>query len=355
MFGLIPKIMQLRRGVIKCGNCRTKLALSDFEALRVQQCSNCGSHFFCPLKVKEYWLYKPLGAGGRGSVYKAMSEKNRRNYAVKVLSRIHKYNPDFIRILMAEGEKSYSLGTHPHLVQTIDYGSDGDEYFIATEFINGQRLDNLIESAGRMPEKLCLEIIFQIIEAETRIVQCGYLYRDLKPENVMIEKTGNVRLIDYGLCTPLQEVMEKDGNDNTFEGSPLFVPPERIYGTPEGEFSEIYSLGMLLYNMLAGRTYFRGQDARNIVRKHVKALRLPSVSFGLNHCNETTIAIIDKMIKRDPNHRFFSFEELKEALKNAYNEVRKQRNSENNIRFKDFAGRFFTEDKSKTFIGFSKY
>jgi len=131
------------------------------------------------------------------------------------------------------------------------------KYFIVTEFVHGDRLDMLVESRKQIPEKEAVKIILEIIEAEMHIIQSGYLFRDLKPENIIIDRTGTVKLFDYGLCVTLHDAANHENITDELNGSPVLHPPERIVGAPEGEYSEIYSLGMVLFYMLAGRTTTR--------------------------------------------------------------------------------------------------
>jgi serine/threonine-protein kinase PpkA len=141
-------------------------------------------------------------------------------------------------------------------------------------------------------------------------VEKGYLYRDIKPENVLIGKNGLARLFDFGLCLSLEEAANPDDEVATFAGSPLFVPPERVVGDPEGEFSDIYTLGLLFFNILSGRTYYTADEMLELVKKHVTAIRISSTGFKLKHCTEHTVAVLDKMIQRDPEDRYQTFREL---------------------------------------------
>lgn len=346
------KLRLLKKNLVKCENCGAKIDLEHYSRLRFSPCPSCEAPFFSPLKVSVYWLHKPLGAGGRGSVYCGLSEKDGGEYAVKVLPRMFKNNIDFINTLKKEALISDSLGKNPHIVQTVAYGRDENEYYVVYEMINGERVDNIVEGAGRFPEKLALDVITQVVEAEQHIITCGLLYRDMKPENIMIEKNGNVRLLDYGLCTSLEEAADTSKDNEIFEGSPLFIPPERIYGKPEGEFSEIYSLGMVFYYMLTARTYYTGDGPAHLVRKHIKAIRLPSVKVKLNYCDPLTVEMLDKMIARDASARYQSFEHLKKDLKQVQQSVKKSKLPENAMSFKEFAGEFYEETSKKRFLWF---
>lgn len=294
-----------------CEECSAKFDFSTYTPLSVQPCPECGTLEFIPHKIKDFWLIKPLGGGGMGSVYKALTESGK-FLAVKVLPREQLDNSDLVDSLYREGKIGQSLGSHPNIVEVVDFGLDGDEYFLATEFVDGERLDIIIDEEEKLSEEKAIDIALQILNAESHIYHCGYLFRDLKPQNVIIEHDGTARLFDYGLCVSLEEAANPDDESDSLEGSPYFIPPERIMGAPEGEYSEIYSLGMLIFYMLSGRNYYNvAKTTVELVGKHVTATRIASVATRFSHCQSETVRMIDKMITRYPQDRYCTFYELK--------------------------------------------
>lgn len=311
----------LQEGYIKCPNCSSTIHLADFEGLEVVSCMECNTSVFIPLRIKTYWLYKPLGGGGMGSVYKAYDELTQETLAVKVLPRKLKDHPDHKSCLLREGEIGAIIGQAPNIVHVVDYGEADGETFIAFQFVSGTRLDIFVSSSGNLSEKMAIDILLQVIEAELHIVNCGFLYRDIKPENIIIiEQTATVKLLDFGLTLPLSEAANPNESD-MIEGSPYYLPPERIVSAPEGEHSEVYSLGMLLFYMVSGSTYFTKSDVKHIISKHVRSVRIATVSNRLKQCTPEFCAILDKMIKRNPNERFHNLTELKNILKEIYQDA----------------------------------
>ena len=309
-----PKIKDLQEGRMSCQGCSEDIHIHDFEPLQVCTCPECDAPIFIPFKIKNYWLYKPLGGGGMGSVYQALSEDSSGEYAVKVLPREQNSNQELINAITKEGEIGKILGKSPNIAEVVDYGCEEGEYYLASRFVEGTRLDVFISTASHLSERQALDILIQLIDAELHIINCGFLYRDIKPENIIIvEETASVKLFDFGLCMSFEQAASPDETD-ALEGSPYYLPPERIVGASEGEHSEIYSLGMLLFHMLSGTTYFSQSEIKQLLTKHVGALRVASVANRLKHCSQEMSVILDKMIKRDPNERYHELIPLQAEL-----------------------------------------
>ena len=167
----LPKAKDIKKGLFACGECGAKIPFDPAKSLRVGKCPKCGEQVLYPKIVSGLFLYSPLGSGGMGSVYKAVDLSGKKEYAVKLLSRNSKGDKDLINTLMREGEAGVSFGRHPNLIPVFAAGEDGEEYFIASEFVHGDRLDVLIERghAGKQGGRDSL--------ADT---QCGSLYLQMR-------------------------------------------------------------------------------------------------------------------------------------------------------------------------------
>ena len=265
----IPEIDELNKGIYKCLSCGKKLTMDgDGRGASVQTCPKCAAPVFPPFKLKNYWCLKPLGGGGMGSVYYAISEADGKECAIKVIPQWQAGNTGLVDNMRREAETGLAIGRHKNLVAAIEHGCFNDEYFLAMEFIKGERLDSIISSHGAMPEPQAWDIATQLAEAVAHICAKGYLFRDMKPENAIVEADGNVRLFDYGLSMTI-EAAQTAGESEEIEGSPFYLPPERIVGAPEGEYSEIYSIGMVLFQMLNGATYYSQAELGDLMAKHV--------------------------------------------------------------------------------------
>jgi serine/threonine-protein kinase len=317
----LKNIKDLENGILNCESCGAPMPLSEHQALSLSKCLKCSAVNFIPMRIGVYWLFKPLGGGGMGRVYMATDSESGEDYAVKLLHNVKdgsktgsEPNNQLLENLMREARAGKALESHKNIVQVVGYGQIGSDFFIVTKYVSGNRLDDIIRQKGFFSEDEAIEIIMQVLEAEIHILSKGYFYRDIKPENIIVEENGNVKIYDYGVCLPAAEAAAGTGHMGEIEGSPFYLPPERVVGAPEGEYSEIYSLGMLLFHMLAGRTYYSEADIKELVSKHVVSLRIMSVATQLTHCSPATVAVIDKMIKRKPNDRYHSFADLKKDL-----------------------------------------
>ena len=316
-----PPIQSLNNGHIPCGKCGVDIPLKTYTPLSIDRCPKCETPMFIPMLIKDYWLYEPLGGGGMGSVYHAFHQDNLDfEVAVKLLPRERKSDSFLIESLITEAKICWQLGEHQHLNKVIDYGRFKNEYYAVFEFIEGTRLDQIIDSPVQRSNRQVVLWALQILSAEQHMYDKGFLFRDLKPQNIIIDKNGNVKLFDYGLALSIDEALHNDSDQ--IQGSPYYMPPERIVGSGESQFSEIYSLGMVLFHIIAGHPYYSAEDIKSLVGKHVVSLRVNDVGQKLPpKTNRHLIAILDKMIQRVSERRFTTDKDTAAALFKLYKRV----------------------------------
>ncbi len=317
-----PPLEMLIKHNLYCPKCHEIQDFQECTPLTYNNCFECNEEFFVPYHMGEFWLYKPIGEGGMGCVYKAVPTFDSDfEFAVKILPQEKLEDPYLIASLLEESRIGESFGKHAHLAAVVGYGEDKGEYFCALEFVPGKTLDQLVATEGEIDQKRVIKWGLHLLSAEQRIYDTGYLYRDLKPQNVIIDNNDSACLIDYGLCVQHKNV-EKLNQGDDLQGSPHFMPPERILGNPEDMRGEIYSLGMLLFYALAKKTYYTPTEISSLVKKHVVSLRFSSVETRLPSNVKPMIAnVIDNMIARDPNHRYESFVEVAKEFKSIYKQL----------------------------------
>lgn len=316
-----PPVETLEKGFMACTKCGHDIKLEFTTPLSIDRCPHCETPLFIPMLIKDYWLYEPLGGGGMGSVYHAFHKFNEDvDYAVKILPRERKDDAYLIEALIGEAKICWKLGDHQHLNKVLDFGRSNNEYYAVFEYIEGTRLDQIIDSPIKRPEKQIILWGMQILSAEQHMFDKGFLFRDLKPQNIMIDKNGNVKLFDFGLAMPIDKALN-DSSDQ-IQGSPYYIPPERIVGAGESQHSEIYSLGMVLFHILAKQPYYSADDIKSLVSKHVVSLRVNNMHSKLPHLtNKALVDVIQKMIARVPERRYLTYKDAAAELFKIYKQT----------------------------------
>jgi serine/threonine-protein kinase len=305
-------ITAFEEGYLPCQECGMQIPSRKLETLKMVECPQCKRIAFVPLRIGQYWLFEPLGGGGMGSVYKAVNRQYPAQlFAVKVLSRAEKTKPVNIHALLNEARVGKIVSGHPCLVKCVDSGCEDGEYYSAMELVQGDRLDKRVDRLGRMPERQVLQMGMHLLSAEQHIYKCGYLYRDMKPENIIINEEGFAVLFDYGLCIPREQALNPQ--DEYVSGSPYYLPPERLLGTGEDAYSEIYSIGMVMYYALSGQTFFDAKEVAALAKRHLSKLRL-SVSGKLRDFRPELVEVLGHMIKQEPGERYQTFHEAARAI-----------------------------------------
>lgn len=315
----------LNSGRLPCPVCRKAADLKDLESLQMTECHRCGEISFVPLRIEEYWLVKPIGGGGMGSVYKAYHpEDPEHTFAVKILARSDRDRPSRAHALLTEARTARALGGHPCLVRHTASGFAGNECFFAMDFVEGESLDRRIDHVGRLPEHEVLLMALYVLAAEQHIYRRGYLYCDLKPQNILLSPRGGAVLLDYGLCTPRDRA--EDPEADFVAGSPYYVPPERLQGKREDACSEIYSLGMVMYHALSGQTFFDADEVESLAQKHLADVRV-AVSSKLRRFHPGIVSVLTGMLRQEPEERYQSFPDVARALYALHQELRPERSS----------------------------
>ncbi|MBR4223060.1 MAG: serine/threonine protein kinase [Victivallales bacterium] len=302
-----------RVGALPCPYCGQDIPMEGVASLEMHDCPHCGNQYFMPRKMGDYYLYEPGGGGGMGSVYKTVSRRfPGKVLAMKLLARKARDTPSNIHALLNEAEVSSHFNDSEYLAACFDSGYMDDEYFTVMPYITGEGLDKRIARLTKMPPAEVVPMTMHILAAEQHIYRKGYLFRDMKPENIIINQYGYAILLDFGLCIPLEQA--RNPQDEFISGSPYFMPPERLLGKPEDAYSEIYSIGMVIYNALTGTTIYDADDLDALAHRHVAKLKVNNAS-KMTDIPKDIAVILEKMIRREPEERYQTFQEVAEAFK----------------------------------------
>jgi serine/threonine-protein kinase len=218
-----------------------------------------------------------LGGGGIGAVYRAVQLPLERPVAIKVLHD-DMLSMKELRARFEREARVLSALTHPHVVSISDYGIDGDRPFLVMELLEGRTLEEVLRE-GEMTPELALQVTREILEGLAFAHQKGVAHRDLKPANVFLlrgrDGSEHVKLLDFGLARVVGPSKAASDDEVTLTkrgvvfGTPAYMSPEQASGTPADERSDVYSLGILLFEMLAGRRPFVGETRAEVLRGHL--------------------------------------------------------------------------------------
>ncbi|MBN2123925.1 MAG: protein kinase [Deltaproteobacteria bacterium] len=305
--------------VFRC-SCGKEFDVTGYPVGYKFACPTC--HAFCEVKdpdeelpagaiLSDFQVHERIGGGGMGIVYLGRQLSLDRPVAIKALKKSIAGNEDFIRRFTMEARTAAQI-IHNNIVQIYFVGQEGNTFFIAMEYVNGRSVRELINEGGAMDEARALDIVFQASLGLHRAHGMNILHRDIKPDNLMLNRMGEVKLADFGLALDLGE-SKRHGGIQKLEGSPHYMSPEQATGGELTFSSDIYSLGATLYHMVTSQPPFTGKSPAAIVAKHVTDY--PRSPRELNGSLSRGIClVIQKMMAKRPEERFSGSEELLREL-----------------------------------------
>ena len=274
-----------------------------------------------------YEIEKLVGEGGMANVYLARDTILDRKVAVKVLRGDLAGDEKFVRRFQREALSASSL-SHPNIVEIYDVGEDEGNFYIVMEYIEGKTLKQLIKKRGVLSLPEAIDIMLQLLDALASAHDSYIIHRDIKPQNIMIKESGLVKITDFGIAMALNSAQLTQ--TNSVMGSVHYLPPEQASGKGSTIRSDIYSLGILMFEMLTGKVPFKGDSAVEIALKHMKE-PLPNPK-ELNPVIPVSVEnIILKATAKNPKNRYKDVREMKDDIKTCLDE---ERENEEKIEFK---------------------
>jgi serine/threonine-protein kinase len=253
-----------------------------------------------------YRLDAQIGAGGMSTVYRAFDTVLERPVAIKLMHREIASDSDQLERFRREARSVAQLN-HPHIVTVIDAGEDANTPYIVFEYVQGETLKERIRRLGRLPIVEAIAYAIEISRALGAAHERGIVHRDIKPQNVLIDAEGSAKVTDFGIARSLaDEGLTADGR---VLGTTDYVSPEQALGHAVTGQSDIYSLGICLYEMLTGDVPFKGDNQVAVAMRHVRE-ELPDLQYLRPEASAALAAVIDRMTAKDLNRRYLDVSSL---------------------------------------------
>lgn len=265
-----------------------------------------------------YEIIRSIGEGGMANVYLGYDTILDRNVAIKVLRGDLSNDEKFVRRFQREALSASSLA-HPNIVEMYDVGEDDGTYYIVMEYVDGKTLKQLLKKRGTLTLSEAIDIMSQLTDGMAHAHDSYIIHRDLKPQNIMIKDDGQIKITDFGIAMALNSTQLTQ--TNSVMGSVHYLPPEQASGKGCTIKSDIYSMGIIFYELLSGSLPFRGDNAVEIALKHMRE-PLPSLRAENPSIPQSIENIIKRATAKNPKNRYESARSMHEDLLTALDESR---------------------------------
>ena len=269
---------------------------------------------------QRYELVAQQGSGGMSVIYRALDRMLGRMVAVKILRPNLTKDPAFLEKFQQEA-RSVAMMSHPNIVTVHDVGNDGATYYIVMEMIDGDDLKKLIKTRGTLAFDRALELAIQICAGLGFAHRSQLVHADVKPQNILINREGIVKITDFGIAQAYTDTMEQTRSEVVW-GSPHYFAPEQARGEKPSPASDVYSIGVVLFEMFTGRLPFVGPTQRDLALAHIQAEVPRAIELNPELPVELSNVIYKVMSKR-PNDRYKHADQLGHILQ----QIRERRRS----------------------------
>jgi serine/threonine protein kinase len=259
-----------------------------------------------------YKILAHLGSGGMANVFRARDLNLQRDVAVKILREDFIDDPNFRARFLQEARSAANL-VHPNIVTIYDFGIDQNRYYIVMEYVDGTDLKSVIRDADQPDIPNALDLMIQICEGVGYAHRAGLVHCDLKPQNILVSPDGRAKVTDFGISRALASINPEERTEIVW-GSPKYFAPEQASGSAPSPSSDVYALGVILYEMLTGKLPFAAENSQGLAELHQSAT--PPSPRGLNSDISPTLeSILLKVLSKEPGARYRTADQLGRVLK----------------------------------------
>lgn len=258
-----------------------------------------------------YQLLQPIGSGGMAVVYKAIDQMLERSVAVKILREDYSSDEEFRERFKQEAKAAANL-SHPNIVTVYDFGLDNDRVFIVIEFIDGTDLKSLIQKTGRFSVEDAVGLMAQACAGVGYAHRAGLIHCDIKPHNMLVSNDNRLKVTDFGIARALATIHPDEKSDVVW-GSPHYFSPEQAGGSAPSPASDVYSLGVILYEMLTGKLPFEARDSTELAKMHRVEIPVPPRRINPD-IPEALEDITIKVLSKEPSARYRTADQLGRVL-----------------------------------------
>ncbi|MBE5779098.1 MAG: Stk1 family PASTA domain-containing Ser/Thr kinase [Clostridiales bacterium] len=262
------------------------------------------------LFADRYKLEEFIGQGGMSLVYRAVDIRTGHSVAVKILKSEYNSDKEFLERFQREAQAA-SMMSHHNIVNLLDVGVEGEYRYLVLEYVSGNTLKDIIRQKGRLTWQTSIQVAVRILSALQHAHDNGIIHRDIKPQNVLIHADGHVKVADFGIARMTNAFTISKGD--TVVGSVHYSSPEQASGTVVEFPSDLYSTGVVMYEMLTGRVPFVGDTPVAVAMQHLNDMPPPIVDFA-PETPASVIAVVMKAMAKNPKDRFQSAREMADAL-----------------------------------------
>ena len=260
-----------------------------------------------------YRIEAVVGTGGMAVVYRALDLETERVVAIKVLRPEYETDMEFVRRFSREAEAAAKM-SHENIVNLLDVGIDNEMRYIVMEYVDGQTLKEMIREEGRIHPDVALRMMLRILAAVDHAHRNGIVHRDIKPQNILVDRGGEVKVADFGIARLKASQTTKLDADGSAMGSVHYLSPEQAQGEVADEQSDLYSAGIVLYEMLTGHVPFDGETTVSVALKHVSE-RPRSIRSHNPHISRALDEVVMRALCKDKERRYQTAAEMAADLR----------------------------------------